>query len=205
MLQISNCKIGYSQTILLQNVNLRIQKKDFCLLTGANGTGKSSFAKTILGVNLPLTGTIENSFSRMAYVPQKSVLDEQYPLTLRALIKGAVKNNIFNFNKKSEALVDEVLDKTSLKNAQHLIIREASGGQLQRALIARALLCNPDFILLDEPFSNLDRDGRSNIVEVLHQLNGLKNVTIFIIDHVTALPFENLRTFLIEKKKIDEL
>ncbi len=184
MISLQSAEIGYPQKRLLHAVNLEFHRGDMLLLEGANGSGKTTLAKVLLGTLKPLKGSLCNHFETIAYVPQRSLLDNQYPLTVADLIADGELVSLRKYwSKKSREdkreKVERLLKVTGLSGAGSLPLREASGGQLQRALIARALIKNPNFILLDEPFSNLDSTGKTIILEIISNLWETKKTTFF--------------------------
>lgn len=205
MIEIIDATIGFTKLPLLKNIFLKINKGEILLLEGANGTGKTTLARSLLSVIPPLEGKIYNSFHRSSYVPQKSILDEQYPLTIKNLVYGGLqKRSIFSVKKNIKEQVFWALQQTNIESISSLPIREASGGQLQRALISRAMVSNPDFILLDEPFANLDKSSKKIISKLLVNLCNEKKISIFVIDHANLLP-KNTRRLNIERGKLIEI
>lgn len=194
MLKITEGNIGYPGNILLSCINLSVRQGDTIFLSGPNGSGKSSLARTIIGVLPLVSGIRTNTFHRTAYVPQSSHFETQYPYTVSDLVsQGFPVRNIPGFDKNknlteklSAKILKDMLDLVKLSGLSHMLLRELSGGQLQRALIARALVADPDFLLLDEPFSNLDREGRRDIAGILKQF-AVNGKTLCVIDHGDAL------------------
>lgn len=189
MISLNNAAVGYGRKILVSCINTTIQKGDLVFLSGANGSGKSTFAQCLIGVLPLLSGSRECSFERIAYVPQSSHFEVQYPITLAELVDQGLPNYVvWNFLRPPNATSRSaaMLEKLGLRHSENLLLREASGGELQKALIARALVGEPDFLLLDEPFSNLDRAGRVEAARILHEY-AERGTTICVIDHSDAL------------------
>lgn len=171
--ELKNAAIGFKES-LAEYINMRIEPAETVLLTGPNGSGKTTLGLSIIGIRKLLAGSLIFNFRRPAYVPQNEHLDMQYPLTLAELVE---QGNPARYS------ISELLRATGLShNEGSLLLREASGGQRQRALISRALASEPDFILMDEPFSNLDREGRELLSELVEKLKQ-SNTAVLIIDH----------------------
>ena len=176
---------------LLEHLSFHIHKKSFCLIRGSNGAGKTTLAKAILGLIKPASGTIHRYYKKAAYVPQASYLDMQYPLSLFKLMTLGLHNHSFLcLGKKHKNILHSIEQETlalcdilQITNPKKVLFREASGGQLQKALIGAALLTKPDLIILDEPFSNLDHSSFLIVSEILHRLSKEEGVSICIIDH----------------------
>lgn len=189
-LELVNASIGYGRRALISCLDLKVSAGDVIFLSGPNGSGKSTLAKTLIGVIPPVGGRRVTSFRRMAYVPQSSHFDVQYPLTVQALVAQGVREHfairqLFR-SSAGRGPTQSVLEQVGLVSCAKSLLREVSGGQLQRALIARALVANPDFLLLDEPFSNLDRSGRGEVAAILRKFAG-GDRTVCVIDHGDAI------------------
>jgi ABC-type Mn2+/Zn2+ transport system ATPase subunit len=195
MLTLLNATIGYGRRALISCIDLKITPGEVVFLSGPNGSGKSTLAKSLLGVLRLVSGARECTFETLAYVPQSAHFDVQYPLTIRELIVQGVKarfqlRNLLPLNTNTyEDTVDRIISSLNLTYCENLLLSETSGGQLQRALIARALMGKPDFLLLDEPFSNLDRSGRREIAAVLKGY-ATTGCSICVIDHGDAIQRE---------------
>lgn len=183
--------VGYGSNPLVSNIDLHLKKGELILLEGPNGAGKTTLGLTLMGVLKPVKGSLESSFSRVSYVPQAGSFDRQYPICLRTVVKMGLRphfRDMIDFfsatkRKNKRTMIDNALERVSLSGAGHLNFRQASGGQLQRALIARALISKPDLIIMDEPFANLDLKGLQKARQVIMQMIEEHNSTIMIIDH----------------------
>lgn len=180
--------IGYPGKVLIPEASFSLPMGTFCRLYGPNGAGKTTLARTILGLLSLRGGQMESHFKRKAYVPQQSRLDRQFPMTLYQLTETGIRKGLRDtFRKKSRIenakKIQEVLRRAGLSGKEKLLLKEASGGQLQRALIARSLVSAPDFVILDEPFSNLDSVGKEEVWNWLRELHQERNTSIIVIDH----------------------
>lgn len=189
-LELVNAAIGYGRKALISCLDLKVNSGDVIFLSGPNGSGKSTLAKTLLGVLPLVSGRRVTDFARLAYVPQSSHFDIQYPITVEALGGAgcAAESGAAPAAEPRAGGVEtrQVLEQVGLVSCAKSLLREVSGGQLQRALIARALVANPDFLLLDEPFSNLDRSGRGEVAGILRSF-AAGNRTVCVIDHGDAI------------------
>lgn len=192
MLTLTNASIGYGRRPLISCIDLTICDGDVIFLSGANGSGKSTLAKSLIGVLPLVAGDRKSTFRRLAYVPQSSHFEVQYPLTVAALVEQGVSEPALlravlpAMRRSRREKARQVLHELGLISCAQSLLREVSGGQLQRALIARALIGDPDFLLLDEPFSNLDRSGRGETARILQQFAG-RGRTVCVIDHGDAI------------------
>jgi len=201
MLQLIGAAVGYGNRTIIGGIDLSIARGDTIFLAGANGAGKSTLAKSLLGVLPLVSGTRSTTFQTVAYVPQSARFETQYPLTIRELIEQGIKaryrlRNLLQSDKKVQhERVAQALQSLGLTHCADLLLRETSGGQLQRALIARALIDRPDFLLLDEPFSNLDRSGRGEIGDFLKNY-AATGCALCVVDHSDAIAGNFYNRFL---------
>ncbi|MGL5151151.1 MAG: metal ABC transporter ATP-binding protein [Clostridium sp.] len=182
MIKITNLKFSYNKKAPLQldNVSLTIDKGMYISIIGENGSCKTTLVKLILGLLQPNSGTINNSFSRLSYVPQKlDSFNSQFPITIREILKTHGK--AIGVNKDDDIL--STLDNVNLSSYKDNLIGSLSGGQQQRVYIARALIGNPDLIILDEPSTALDTKSQQEIYSLLSKLNTKKHKTILSIEH----------------------
>lgn len=193
-LQKATC--GYGKKEILPQVSLSINAGDLCLIKGENGSGKTTLGLSLLGLLPLIKGERKSTFKNAAYVPQANQLDKQYPIQIQTLVamgRGSYSQlnfikSIFHRKTYKEQLY-AILKHFNLYEKRHHRFREASGGELQRALIARAIISNPDVILLDEPFANIDQNGRNMIKEILKEEHKKNKTTLVIIDHHNNIDF----------------
>lgn len=192
MLSLKGAAIGYHKKPLISCIDLTVARGEVVFLSGPNGSGKSTLAKSLLGVIPLVFGERRCTYQSVAYVPQSSSFEVQYPVTIYGVILQGIKERFafaapWRENKKLyRQRAESVLKELRLEACSQSLLREVSGGQLQRALIGRALVGNPDFLLLDEPFSNLDRSGRGEVAEILRNFAS-PGRTICVIDHGDAI------------------
>ncbi len=173
----SNISIHYDKETF-KIPSFKVKRGDFITILGPNGGGKTSFIKAILGL-IPFEGTIKlfdkdvkifDEWEKIGYLPQFSFTKVDFPITIKEVIEmGGNKRDL-----SKELGLNNLLDK---------LISEVSGGERQRALIARALANDPELIILDEPESGLDSSWRSRINKLLEKLNKEEHKTIVLISH----------------------
>ncbi|BEP28437.1 metal ABC transporter ATP-binding protein [Helicovermis profundi] len=186
LLELKNITVKYSDKIILDDVSLTIKKHDFLGIIGQNGTGKTTLLKTILGLIKPISGTIKKeSKIKLGYVPQFSNFDKNFPISVNEVVKmGSISNKIipfFKFSDSDNKKTEDIIKLIGIEDIKDNNINELSGGQLQKTLIARALMTNPDILILDEPTASLDSTSTKDIYEILHKLN--KEKAIILVSH----------------------
>lgn len=198
IIEVQNLSFSYDKEKVLQNINLSVDEKDFLVLIGPNGGGKSTLVKLILGINKLQTGSIKifnqaikKNLNHIGYVPQNTNVNLDFPIkTIEVVMMGHHSNkpSIFGYKKEEIAHAMHVLKQVGMEDFAHTKIGSLSGGQRQRIMIARALCSNPKILLLDEPTSSIDADGQKQIYELLRDLN--KKITIIVISHDLSITLE---------------
>jgi len=194
MIDIKNLYFSYTKQLILEDINLSIKPKDFLAIIGPNGGGKSTLLKLLLSINRPQKGTINLSTEikdYIGYVPQNTDINVNFPISSQEVVMMGIKNiskSLFGYNKKEKALALEVLKKVNMGDFVKSKIGLLSGGQRQRVMIARALVSNPKILILDEPTSNIDKQGQKDIYNLLKELN--KNITIVVVSHDISIILE---------------
>lgn len=176
LIKISNLEVKYGSKFVLKNMNLSLKAGEIVTIVGPNGSGKTTLFKAIIGT-VPLSkGTIEiNPNLRIGYVPQQLKIDQTLPITVERFLK---LSNI-NFEKS--------LDKTELilgsKDLLDVQINSLSGGEMQRVLLARALINDPQILLLDEATRGLDQPGVATFYRKIENIRKSTNCAILMISH----------------------
>ncbi len=180
--------LGYGAEPVLEGVDLEIHAGDFVGLAGANGSGKTTLLRSMLGL-LPLRGgRVERHLARtrLGYVPQNDSLSAYFPLSVWEVAAMGAYGRLRPwrlFSGDERRRVDRALDRVGLGRLGRTVFAHLSGGQRQRALIARALTMEPALLLLDEPFSGVDRDSKADIAQQLVDLNHGSRMTIVLSSH----------------------
>lgn len=175
---------------VLEDVSLTVEKNDFIGITGSNGSGKSTLLKLILGIYTPQKGRvtlwekdISKTRDRISYLSQFEDIDFAFPITLYEIVQmGRMHSRFINkFSKKDHIKIEDVMKKMGIWELRNELLGKVSGGQKQRAFLARALVSKPDLLILDEPLANLDIKSQTDFYELLKDLNA--NITIIVVDH----------------------
>lgn len=199
ILSVQNLFFQYQETDILCDISFNVDQGDYIGLVGPNGSGKTTLVRIILGMLKPYRGKIlifgkENSEftdrKRIGYLPQKLTnLNPRFPATVREIVSlGLLSGKPFPryLSRNDEAAIDAALDSLDIGNIKNNFIADLSGGQLQRVLAARAIVNNPDFLILDEPTTALDPEMRERFFQLLKDLNKNKSVTIVMVTHDTG-------------------
>lgn len=191
LLKLDDVAVGYGRHIVLQNINLELKRGSFTGLLGANGSGKSTVIKTILGIIPALSGQMEFSSINgrapiFGYVPQRESLDPIFLLSSFEVVLMGTCGRVRagrKFGKAEKDWARHCLKETGVDDLSRQLFSQLSGGQKQRVLIARALATKPDFLLLDEPTAGIDASATQAIMDLLQQIHQQKQLTILMVNH----------------------
>lgn len=188
-ISIENITVSYNSEKILKDVSLEIQFNQIVGFIGPNGAGKTTLIRTVAGLIKPVAGRIifwnGKSVPGLSYVPQQDSHDPVYPLTVFEVAVMGLYNRLSPWT-SSRKHYDEVIEMLTKMGLAHLIDKHfsiLSGGQRQRLLLARALLGDPEILLLDEPFSGIDFQSAEMISNELKILKENHNKTILLIHH----------------------
>lgn len=183
ILEVKDLSVYYGDFAAVKNVGFKLEEGEIMAIIGPNGSGKSTLLKAILGL-VEHTGKVRlfgknmrEVLGRIGYVPQRFSFDETFPLTVSEFLELSQLGNKNNARRK------QVLEEVEMEKFGDKLIGELSGGQLQRVLIARALLNDPEIIFLDEATAGIDMEGEKNFYEIIRHLNQKHGMTIVLISH----------------------
>jgi zinc transport system ATP-binding protein len=176
LIKISNLEVKYGSKFVLKNMNLSLKAGEIVTIVGPNGSGKTTLFKAIIGTVPISKGTIEVKPNlRIGYVPQQLKIDQTLPITVERFLK---LSNI-NFE-KSQDKTELILGSKDLLDVQ---INSLSGGEMQRVLLARALINDPQVLLLDEATRGLDQPGVAAFYRKIENIRKSTNCAILMISH----------------------
>ena len=191
MIQIDRVSVKYNDLLALKGISLTVYEGDFLGIIGPNGGGKTTLLKLILGLVKPSSGTIkvlgtspEQVRPRIGYVPQVTDFDRDFPIRVEDVVQmGCLKfrklgrtHHGFCLEKSEEIMRQMFIWDLRKRQMGHL-----SGGEKQRVLMARALVVDPEILLLDEPTASVDSRIRTTLYEMLARLN--ETLTICLVSH----------------------
>ena len=187
MIELTGVGFGYGKDAILTDVNMTIMKNEYVGIIGANGAGKSTLMKLILGQLSPDEGTVKLYADTIGYVPQVGFRDvTDFPANVEEIVLTGLYGAIgmFHFPKKEhKKKVNEVLQRVGMSEYRKRMLGELSGGQQQRVMIARALIMNPELLVLDEPLTGIDKDASEELYQLLDRLNKEYGMTIVMVTH----------------------
>ncbi|MBQ6819888.1 MAG: metal ABC transporter ATP-binding protein [Clostridium sp.] len=189
MIKIKNLYFSYTnkQPYILNDINLDLHKGIYLSVIGENGSCKTTLIKLILGLLKPTLGSIEIDSKSIGYVPQRlDSFNSQFPITVKEVLESHKKTL-----KNSSIDINTVLKNINMLEYKNRLLGMLSGGQQQRVLIARALIGNPEIIILDEPSTGVDINNQKEIYSILKRLNKDDKKTIISIEHNLDIALNN--------------
>ena len=177
---IEMCREG---KVILENVNLTVNQGDFVAITGPNGGGKTTLLRIILGLLKPSAGDVvfANGKPSIGYLPQKNMIDSHFPISVREVVEsGLLSINSLSKDERCKR-VDEALEMIEMNDLSDRPIGRLSGGQLQRALLGRAIISKPELLVLDEPLSYIDKHFEAHIYRLLAKI--APGCTTLLVSH----------------------
>lgn len=189
VLEVKDLTVRFNGTLALDRVSFTIEKEAIIAVIGPNGSGKTTLLKAILGL-VPCQGEVR-LFSRplrqvlpqVGYVPQRFAFDSSFPLTVEEFINLTCRT-------PEKLPVHGVLDEVGMREFKGKLIGELSGGQLQRVLLAHALLHRPRILFLDEATSGIDIEGQSDFYSTIQRLNREHGVTVMMVSHEISMVYK---------------
>lgn len=161
---------------ILDKVSLTINAHDFITIVGPNGAGKSTLLKVIMGLIQPCTGSVQRrSNLRTGYVPQKAMVDRTIPISTRRFL--SLRQNA------ERQILEQTAEQTGISPLMEKSLHTLSGGEMQRVLLCRALLHNPDLLIMDEPAQNLDISGQLAFYRQLDSIYRQRRISILMVSH----------------------
>ena len=230
LIEIKNLSAGYDSRTVLRNVNLTVYDRDFLGIIGPNGGGKTTLIKCILGLLKPTTGeilyrvttasnnnpafldnsatnsqfsTLNSQFS-MGYLLQYNSIDRKFPITVEEVILSGLssqKSLISRFTATHREKARQVIARMGLEGLEKRAIGALSGGQLQRALLGRAIISDPALVVLDEPSTYIDKRFEARLYELLAEIN--HDCAIILVSHDIGTVLQQVKSIACVNETLD--
>ena len=228
LIEIKNLSAGYDSRTVLRNVNLTVYDRDFLGIIGPNGGGKTTLIKCILGLLKPTAGeilysdkrfvtsdkqgsaaqrpalTANRSVLKMGYLPQYNSIDRKFPITVEEVILSGLssqKSLISRFTATHREKARQVIARMGLEGLEKRAIGALSGGQLQRALLGRAIISDPALVVLDEPSTYIDRRFEARLYELLAEIN--HDCAIILVSHDIGTVLQQVKSIACVNETLD--
>jgi zinc transport system ATP-binding protein len=197
ILEVQNLSVYFGEALVLENISFSVERGEVLAIIGPNGSGKTTLLRALIG-SIPYSGKIIwAEDTKIGYVPQKLDIDRQLPIRTQDFLNAKAKISGANDDDIAEAV-------NAVKLSNAVLIRnlgELSSGQFQRAMIAFALIGNPNVLLFDEPTASVDIAGEEEIYETLHHLQDKRKLTMLLISHDLHLVYRHATNVLCVNQK----
>ena len=223
IIEIDSCDFAYQfSDPVLQDVNLRVDEREFASIIGPNGGGKTTLVRLILGLLSPQRGSVklfggEPAETRLhaGYVPQQVQSDRLFPISvLDVAMTGRlgiplaketawtdrIRRALFRYTRADAAAARAALEKMGLAGFEHRAFGDLSGGERQRCLIARAIASHPKLLILDEPTNNMDPQGTELLYALLEEVN--RQTAVLIVSHDLGVVSRYVRSVICVNRKV---
>ncbi len=206
---------SYREGRVLEDVSFQVERGDYVGIVGPNGSGKSTLIKALLGLvtinkgSASLFGTPLSDFRdwhKLGYLPQSlHLVNPVFPATVHETVGlGLLSLKRFpkRLNRADHDKIGVILDELGISDLKHKLIGELSGGQLQRVLLARAIVNDPELLVLDEPTAALDPETRGRFYAMIADINRSRGVTVLLVTHDSGVIGEYASKMLYLDKKL---
>ena len=176
LIEAHDLTVAYGGRPVLDGVGVQVAPGEIVTLVGPNGSGKSTLVKALLGVVRPERGRVTRKAGlRIGYVPQRLHIDPSLPLTVARFLSLPVR--------RAAREIEKVIRQAGISGLETRQMSDLSGGQFQRVLLARALLADPELLLLDEPTQGLDQPGEAAFYRLLEEVRRRLGCGVFLVSH----------------------
>jgi len=211
VIRLSGISAAYGEKTVLHDVSLTVYENDFLGIIGPNGGGKTTLIKVILGLLKPTEGTLrfylegkEADHITMGYLPQYNAIDRKFPISVEEVILSGLnsrKTLMGRFKAEHKEKVRDIISRMGLDGLNKRPIGQLSGGQLQRALLGRAVVSDPQVVILDEPSTYIDKQFEARLYELLAEIN--KDCAIILVSHDIGTVLQNVKSIACVNESLD--
>lgn len=205
IIEIKNLSAGYDGRNVLHDINLTVYEQDFLGIIGPNGGGKTTLMKCILGLLKPTSGEIIfHCKPSLGYLPQYNTIDRKFPISVEEVILSGLsvqKSLTARFTPEEKEKSKQVIARMGLEGLEHRAIGQLSGGQLQRALLGRAIISDPSVLILDEPNTYIDKRFEARLYELLAEIN--KECAIILVSHDIGTVLQQVKSIACVNETLD--
>ncbi|MBD2864442.1 metal ABC transporter ATP-binding protein [Paenibacillus oceani] len=195
VVSMENVSFQYEQRNVIEELNFQILQRDFVGLIGSNGAGKTTLLRMIVGLLKPDRGEVRlfgtplgqfHDWERIGYVPQKNAFNPLFPATVREVVLSGLygRKKLFKrMNRDDYKKCEDAMHALRIEELADRRIGRLSGGQQQRVFLARALVNNPELLILDEPTVGIDSESQENFFHMIRHMHQRHNITFLMVSH----------------------
>lgn len=211
LIQLTDISASYDEKRVLNHIHLTVYEHDFLGVIGPNGGGKTTLIKIILGLLTPASGSVrfyhqgkEVPEITMGYLPQYNHIDKKFPISVYEVVLSGLnkqKSLFRRYTAEQHEQVKRMIARMGLEGLENRAIGALSGGQLQRALLGRALVSNPEVVILDEPNTYIDKRFEGKLYSLLEEIN--RERAIILVSHDIGTVLQNVKTIACVNETLD--
>lgn len=221
IIEIKNLSADYNHKTVLHDINLNVYERDFLGIIGPNGGGKTTLIKCILGLIKPSKGEIifnkqqiqekQHSSSKtsqasitIGYLPQYNSVDKKFPISVEEVILSGLSSKkplSSRYTQSQKEKAQAIITRMGLNGIEKRAIGQLSGGQLQRALLGRAIISDPDVVILDEPSTYIDKRFEARLYELLAEINN--ECAIILVSHDIGTVLQQVKSIACVNETLD--
>ncbi len=211
IIELQDIEVAYGEKTVLRDVNLTVYEKDFLGIIGPNGGGKTTLIKVILRLLKPKKGSLRFYADgkpveeiKIGYLPQYNNIDKKFPISVYDVVLSGLsqqKSLFRRFSKEQRQRVNDIIRQMGLEGLEQRTIGQLSGGQLQRALLGRAIISQPDVVILDEPNTYIDKRFEAKLYDLLGEIN--RERAIILVSHDIGTVLQNVKTIACVNETLD--
>lgn len=211
LVTIRNLSAYYDKKRVIEEADLTIFNRDFLGIIGPNGGGKTTFIRCILGLHAEYEGSIQFHKDRkqvseltLGYLPQYHNLDKKFPITVSQVIASGLNGKMSlmgRFRPQHKEQIEQIIQQVGLEEYKNHPIGSLSGGQIQRALLGRAIVSNPDLLILDEPSTYIDSEFETKLYDLLQDIN--QQCAIILVSHDIGTVLQQVKSIACINRKLD--
>lgn len=208
LISLSHISYERDNRVILSDVSIDVKSGDFIAITGPNGGGKTTLLRIMLKLLKPDNGSVtylssgEPAGLRIGYLPQKNMIDSQFPISVSEVVASGLLGSKSVTRYERDKRVEMMLDLVGMNQWANQAIGTLSGGQLQRTLLARAIISEPKLLVLDEPLSYIDKRFEQHFYEIIADLK--RTTTIVLVSHEMTTLAEMANRHLIVDRTLHE-
>lgn len=175
LLKLTGISLSHRQQVALNDVNLALAERQIMTIIGPNGAGKSTLLRIALGLQRPDSGTVWRAPKlRIGYMPQRLSINPLMPVTVSRFLR---------MSRQRRSSIKQALTRAGIGHLAQRPLHDISGGETQRVLLARALLCQPQLLVLDEPAQGVDITGQTELYELIGELREQLDCAVLMVSH----------------------
>lgn len=211
VIEVDGLSAWYGDKQVLNNINVSVFENDYLGIIGPNGGGKTTFIKCILGLKTDYSGKItyfrkgeKVSNIEIGYLPQYTIIDKNFPISVKEVVLSGLNRQkplIGGYSKEQKEKAESVIKEMGLEGLSDKPIGALSGGQMQRTLLGRAIIANPEILILDEPNTYVDKYYEAKLYELIEKIN--QKCAVILVSHDIGTVLQNVKSIACINETLD--